>query len=153
MDKVTLKLFEIYNLDTELNGVTNQQTGEKTSNGLLNEKIKLTTKYWLTDLAKKVSTEKEAIEAAKNELIKKYGVADEQGNISIPLYINEVKNEEGQVVSREVNPNFVTFQKEFDTLLQEEKEIEHKGFKLEELDSVESTENYNTFFKLIKVDE
>ena len=54
MEKVSLKLFEFYNLEAELSGLTNQQTGQVISKGLLNEKIKLTTKYWLTDLLKKV---------------------------------------------------------------------------------------------------
>ena len=102
MEKISLKLSEFYQLDSELNGVTNQQTGEKLSTGLLNEKIKLTTKYWLTDLSKKVAAEKEAIEKARTELIQKFGEADETGNISIPFYINEVANEEGQVISREI---------------------------------------------------
>ena len=61
MEKINLQLFEFYNLDGELNGVTNQQTGEKISTGLLAEKLKLTTKYWLTDLAKKVVAEKTAV--------------------------------------------------------------------------------------------
>ncbi len=153
MEKITLKLAEFYQLDAELNGVTNQQTGDKLANGLLNEKVKLTTKYWLTDLSKKVSAEKEAVEKVKNELIQKHGEADESGNISIPLYINEQTDEEGKVVSREINPKFVEFQNEFNTLLEETRELEHKGFKLEELESVESADNYPVFFKLIKVDE
>lgn len=153
MEKITLKLAEFYQLDAELNGVTNQQTGDKLANGLLNEKVKLTTKYWLTDLSKKVSAEKEAVEKVKNELIQKHGEADESGNISIPLYINEQTDEEGKVVSREINPKFVEFQNEFNTLLEETRELEHKGFKLKELESVESADNYPVFFKLIKVDE
>jgi len=153
MEKITLKLAEFYQLDAELNGVTNQQTGDKLANGLLNEKVKLTTKYWLTDLSKKVSAEKEVVEKVKNELIQKHGEADESGNISIPLYINEQTDEEGKVVSREINPKFVEFQNEFNTLLEETRELEHKGFKLEELESVESADNYPVFFKLIKVDE
>lgn len=153
MEKITLKLAEFYQLDAELNGVTNQSTGEKLTNGLLAEKVKLTTKYWLTDLSKKVSAEKEAVEKVKNELIQKHGEADESGNISIPLYINEQTDEEGKVVSREINPKFVEFQNEFNTLLEETRELEHKGFKLEELESVESADNYPVFFKLIKVDE
>jgi hypothetical protein len=48
MEKISLKLYEFYNLDSELNGVTNPQTGEKSTAGLLAEKLKLTTKYWLT---------------------------------------------------------------------------------------------------------
>lgn len=153
MEKTTLKLYEFYNLEAELNGVTNQETGEVTLKGLLAEKIKMTTKYWLNDLFKKVVTEKEACEALKQELIKKHGEADEQGNISIPMYINVVTNEEGQTVSREINPKFVEFQNEFNAVLNEDRELEHKGFTLEEFDSVESEGKYNTFFKLIKIEE
>jgi hypothetical protein len=153
MEKITLKLYEFYNLEAELNGVTNQQTGEVTSKGLLAEKIKMTTKYWLNDLVKKVVAEKEACEALKQELIKKHGEADEQGNVSIPMYVNIVTDEEGQTVSREVNPKFVEFQTEFNAVLNEDKELEHKGFTLEEIENVESEGKYDTFFKLIKVGE
>ena len=153
MEKISLKLSEFYQLEAELNGVVNQQTGEKLSNGLLNEKVKLTTKYWLSDLAKKVATEKEAVEKVKNELIQKHGEADSNGSISIPFYAKEQVDEEGNVISREINPKFVEFQNEFNNLLNEERELEHKGFKLDELESIESSENYPVFFKLIKVDE
>ena len=153
MEKVSLKLYEFYNLEAELNGVTNQQTGEVTSKGLLAEKIKMTTKYWLNYLVKKVVTEKEACEALKQELIKKHGEADEQGNVSIPMYINIVTDEEGQTISREVNPKFVEFQSEFNAVLNEDKELEYKGFTLEEFENVESEGKYDTFFKLIKVGE
>jgi hypothetical protein len=153
MEKITLKLSEFYQLDAELNGVVNQGTGEKLSNGLLSEKIKLTTKYWLADLAKKVAAEKEAVEKVKNELIQKHGEADAQGNVSIPFYANEQVDEEGNVISREVNPKFVEFQNEFNSLLNEDRELEYKGFKLEELENVESDDVYPVFFKLIKVDE
>lgn len=153
MEKIALKLYEFYNLEAELNGVTNPQTGEITSKGLLAEKIKMTTKYWLNDLVKKLVTEKEACEALKQELIKKHGEADEQGNVSIPMYINEVKNEEDQTVSREINPKFVEFQNEFNAVLNEDKELEYKGFTLEEFENVESEGKYNTFFKLIKVED
>ena len=153
MEKSSLKLHEYYTLEAELNGVVNQQTGQVVSKGLLSEKIKLTTKYWITDLAKKAAAEKEVVEKIKEELIKKHGEADEQGGISIPMYTNVVTDEEGQIVSRDVNPKFVEFQKEFNTLLEEEKEVEHNTFKLEEFDSVESDGNYQVFFKLIKVGE
>jgi hypothetical protein len=62
-------------------------------------------------------------------------------------------NEEGEIVSREVNPKFVEFQNEFNALLQEEKEIEYNTFKLEDFDNVESSDNYQIFFKLITVGE
>ena len=57
MEKITLKLYEFYNLEAELNGLVNQQTGEKIASGLLSEKLSMVTKYWLSDLAKKIATE------------------------------------------------------------------------------------------------
>jgi uncharacterized protein (UPF0216 family) len=153
MEKISLKLYEFYNIESELNGVTNQQTGEKISAGLLAEKLKLTTKYWLTELSKKVAAEKAVVESLKEELIKKHGETDETGNISIPMYVNIVKDEEGNIVSGENNPKFIEFQNEFNTLLQEEKELEYKSVSLNELESIESDSNYPTFFKLVTVNE
>jgi hypothetical protein len=153
MEKVTLELHEFYALDAELNGVVNQQTGETVSKGLLAEKIKLTTKYWLSDLSKKVVTEKESVEKLKEELIKKHGEADDNGSVSIPMYVNIVTDEEGEITSREVNPKFVEFQNDFNALLKENRELEHKAFKLDEFENVESDGIYTTFFKLIKIEE
>jgi len=154
MEKITLKLHEFYSLEAELNGVSNRQTGEVIAKGLLNEKIKLTTKYWLHDLTKKVAAEKESVEKLKEELIKKYGTTDAEGNVSIPMYINEVVDEETkEITSREINPDFVKFQNDFNNLLDEDRDLEYKGFKLEEFDNVETDGNYTSFFKLIKVGE
>ena len=153
MEKISLKLFEFYNLESELNGVVNQQTGEKISAGLLAEKLKLTTKYWLTELAKKVAAEKTTVETLKEELIKKHGEADETGNISIPMYIDIVKDEDGKIVDGKNNPKFLEFQTEFNALLQEEKELEYKPVNLNELENIESDGNYPTFFKLVVADE
>jgi hypothetical protein len=151
MNKIKLKLHEYYALEAELNGVVNQRTGEVVLRGLLSEKIKLATKYWVNDLAKKVLAEKVEIEKLKEDLIKKHGEQDESGGVSIPVYINIVKNEAGEITSKEINPKYVEFESDFNALLQEEKEIEYKPFKLEEFDSVESESVYNTFFKLIEV--
>jgi len=153
MEKVTLKLFEFYNLEAELNGVVNQQTGETVSKGILNEKIKLTTKYWLTDLFKKVSEEKQAVEKIKEELIKKHGQADETGNISIPMYSKIERDADGKVTLAEPNPKYIEFQTDFNKLLQEERDLEYKSLYLSDFESVESDGNYATLFKLIKVDE
>ena len=153
MEKVTLKLFEFYNLEAELNGVVNQQTGETVSKGILNEKIKLTTKYWLTDLFKKVSEEKQAVEKIKEELIKKHGQADDNGGISIPMYSKIERDADGKVTLAEPNPKYIEFQTDFNKLLQEERDLEYKSLYLSDFESVESDGNYATLFKLIKVDE
>jgi len=153
MEKVTLKLQEYYQLNSELNGFVNQQTGETVSKGLLSERVKLTTKYWLADLAKKITAEKESIDKLREELIKKYGV-EENGSVSIPIYINEVIDDETkEVISRDVNPNFVSFQNDFNLLLQEERELEYHPFKLEEFENVETDGVYVTFFKLVQAGE
>ena len=103
--------------------------------------------------AKKIAAEKESIDKLREELVKKYGV-EENGSVSIPLYINEVIDDETkEVVSREVNPNFVSFQNDFNLLLQEERELEYHPFKLEEFENVETEGVYVTFFKLIEVGE
>jgi hypothetical protein len=163
MEKISLKLFEFYNLDAELNGLTNQQTGEKIASGLIQEKLSLVTKYWLTELGKKVAAEKAAVEELKNDLIKKYGKEDDKGGISIPMVIDEL-DEEGQpkkdldkdgnwFTKKVINPEFQSFELEFNNLLQTEKELEYKAFTLEDFEKVETSENYGTFFKLIKVEE
>jgi hypothetical protein len=163
MEKISLKLYEFYNLDAELNGVTNQGTGEKVSSGLIQEKLSLTTKYWLTSLGKSVAAEKAAVEELKNDLIKKYGKADENGNISIPMIVDEVDadgnpvkvtTEDGtETTKKKLNPDFQQFEKEFNELLQTEKDLEYKPFKLEDFERVETSENYVTFFKLIKSED
>ena len=163
MEKITLKLFEFYNLDAELNGATNPQTGEKTSSGLVQEKLPLVVKYWLTDLAKKVAAEKTAIEDLKNDLIRKYGKPDDRGGISIPVLVDQL-DEQGNTVTftdnegkeqtrKVVNPDYQAFDKEFNELLQDEKDLEYKPFNLSDFENVETTGNYATFFKLIKVEE
>jgi hypothetical protein len=153
MEKVTLKLSEFYQLSAELEGTVNQQTGEVISKGLLHQKLNLLTKYWLNDLAKKVAAERESIEKLKEEKIKKYGKEDEKGNFSIPFYINEVKDKDGNVTSAEVNPDLTNFQNEFNELLEETREIEYKAFSIDILDKTESDANYPVFFKLLKVEQ
>lgn len=163
MEKITLKLFEFYNLDAELNGLTNQSTGESVSVGLLREKLPLVTKYWLTELGKKVAAEKASVEELKNDLIKKFGKEDGKGGVSIPMVIDELDadgnvvmttDSDGKEVGKKVfNPDFQQFEKEFNELLQTEKELEYKPILLADLAKLETEENYVTLFKLVKVED
>ena len=163
MEKITLKLFEFYNLDAELNGLTNQSTGESISTGLLREKLPLVTKYWLTELGKKVAAEKASVEELKNDLIKKFGKEDDKGGVSIPMVIDELDadgnvvlttDSDGKEVAKKVfNPDFQQFEKEFNELLQTEKDLEYKPILLADLAKLETEENYVTLFKLVKVED
>ena len=144
MAHIKLTLQEIYKLDSELNGFINPSTGETLSLDLLNEKLNLVTKYWLTDLAKKTLSEKSSIDQLKEGLIVKYGSKDENGNFEIPIWIDDNKSK--------FNPSYIQFQEEFNTLLQEEKEIEYHEFKLDDFKNIETSNNYVIFYKLIQID-
>ena len=148
MEKISLKLHEFLTLEAELFGVKNQQTGEVTSKGLLNEKLSLVSKFWLNELGKKVASEKESVEKLREELIKKLGT-EEEGQVFIKMY-DEVKDEEGKTVSRSLTSNFIEFNQEYEKLLSEEKELEYRSFDLSELANVETEGNLNVFFKLVK---
>ena len=89
MEKIKLKIYEIYNLADELNGSVNQRTGEVISKGLLNEKLSIATKYYLDKLLDSIKVEINTIEKLKEELIKKVGQKDENGGYFVPMRINE----------------------------------------------------------------
>jgi hypothetical protein len=144
MAHIQLSLQEIYKLDSELNGFANQETGEILSLGLLSENLSLPTKYWLTNLAKKTSSEKLVINQLKEDLIVKYGTKDKNDNFEIAVWTDETKTN--------FNPLYVQFQEEFNGLLQEVKEIEYHEFKLEEFNDVKTSDNYIIFYKLIQID-
>ena len=102
----------------------------------------------MNELSKKVAAEKQSVETLREELIKKLGT-EEDGQVFIKMY-DEVLDEEGNIVSRSLTENFLEFNKEYDTLLSEVKELEYRPFELSELASIETEANYDVFFKLIK---
>ena len=144
MAHIKLTLQEIYKLNTELNGFINPSTSEILSLGLLNEKLSLPTKYWLTDLAKKTSSEKLVIDQLKEDLIAKYGTKDKDNIFEIEVWTDETKTD--------FNPSYIQYQQEFNTLLQEVIEIEYHEFKLDDFKNIETSDNYIVFYKLIQVD-
>jgi hypothetical protein len=160
MTTTKLKLADVLNLEAEINGFTNPQTNEKIINGLLNEKLSLVAKYWLNDLSKKANEIKVDVDKLRDELIKKYGEDDGTGNVGI-VYSVDAFNEDGTPMTqlneagesiqlKRVNPKFIEFQSEYETLLQEEREVEHYEFTLAQFESVETADNIKVFFTLIK---
>jgi len=148
MKNLTVKLFEIYSLQSELNGLINQQNGEKVKSGILDEEISLVAKYWINQLNDVITAEVKTLDTQREELIKKYGTADEQGGVSLQMVIKEM-DKDGKEVSK-MNPNFAEFNKEFNELLSQEKELSYHPIKLETLTSVTSGNNYPTFFKFVE---
>jgi len=160
MEKITLKLYEFYSLESEINGLTNKETNEVLIKGLLNEKIKLTTKYWLTDLVNKLISEITSIDKLKEGMGIKYGKNDGSGNYSIEIMVDNldeegniimVTGEDGtQVPSKVVNPLFIGYQNELNELLSQERDVEYRPLKLSDFDEIVTTDNYQVIFKLIE---
>ena len=148
MKNLKVKLFEIYSLQSELNGLINQQSGEKVKSGILDEEIGLVAKYWINQLNDVVSAEVKTLDTQREELIKKYGTADDQGGVSLQMVIKEM-DKDGKEVSK-MNPNFAEFNKDFNELLSQEKELSYHPIKLETLSEVKSGNNYPTFFKFVE---
>ena len=112
MEKIKLKLSEVYGLNAELKGLSNQQTGEIIQKGILDENLSIKTKYSLSKVSTQLVKEIESVEKLREEIIKKYGDVDKDNNYFIPQRINEVIDEETkQVVSFDINPKFIQFQK------------------------------------------
>lgn len=155
MNKTSLNLGEIFALEGELNGTINQQTGERLTKGILSQQLPLLQKYWLGELNDEIVKLKKNIDKLRDELVIKFGVADDKGGYAIPLSTdkldkegNPVLNDAGEVI-KEINPNFESFNKELNILLEETREIEYYPFKLENLDFT-SYEFYPVFLKLLK---
>jgi hypothetical protein len=149
MEKIKLKLSEVYGLNAELKGLSNQQTGEIIQKGILDENLSIKTKYSLSKVSTQLVKEIESVEKLREEMIKKYGDGDKDGNYFIPQRINEVIDEETkQVVSFDINPKFIQFQTEFESLLQEEIEIDYTPISLDQID-IKSEINPLILFKLI----
>jgi hypothetical protein len=150
MLSTSLPLSQILQLEAEVNGVVNPQTGEVLSKGLLKETLKFKTKYWLMQLSEEsLANERKRVDTLRESFIKELGEEGKDGNVSIPMYINVVLDEKGEEISKDVNPKFIEFQEKFTELLNETKEITHGKFLLEDFELVESAEVYPVFFKLI----
>jgi hypothetical protein len=141
MSKKKLSLGEIINLEAEINGVTNQQTGEVVLKGLLGENINLVIKYRLTKLAESLASDKKTLDGMRGELVKKYGESDGKGNISIETHLDKAKTQ--------INPKFEAFANEYNTLLSEQKEIDFPTITLQDIKDVKSEAFYGMFLKLI----
>jgi molybdopterin converting factor small subunit len=149
MKTQSFKLFELLNLEAELAGATNNQTGEKIIEGLLNQKLPVVTKYHLNILLSNLSAEKKTIDALRDELIKKYGKEDENGNIGISMVIETGElNDKGEPI-KDINPAYIEFNDEYGELLNQEKEISVPSIKLSDLDKIETKDNYVLIFKYL----
>lgn len=144
MSKKKLSLGEILTLEAEINGVTNQQTGEVLLKGLLSENISLIIKYRLTKLVESLASDKKTLDDLRNELIKKYGEEDSNGGISVETHLDKAKTQ--------VNPKFTEFANEYNVLLSEKKEVDFPSITLEDIKDIKSESFYSVFLSQITAD-
>ena len=150
MEKISLKLSDVLELESEINGFVNPQTGDEIFKGFIKQNLSIVLKYELKELGEVLKIEKAKIEELRNELISKYGESDESGFISVRMY-DEVKDQEGKVTSMKFNEKYLEFDKEYATLLEKEKEIEYPEITKDDLRKAGDTkDDYRVLFKLIK---
>ena len=150
MEKITLKLGEVLQLESEINGFVDPQTGNQLFEGFTKQNLSIILKYELTELSETLKAERTKVEALRDELIKKHGEDDGNGGIRVLMY-NEIKDEEGNVISKPLNPKYIEFDQEYGTLLNQDKEIEYPEITKEDLkEAGKSKDQYNILFKLVK---
>lgn len=150
MEKITLKLGDILQLESEINGYTNPNTGEQVLKGFLKQNLSIILKYELSELGETLTKERKKIETLRDELIQKYGETDDNGGVMVKMVFEE-KDENGEVISTVINPKYVEFDKEYGTLLNQDKEIEYPEITKEDLkEAGKSNDDYKVLFKLIK---
>lgn len=149
MKTVSLKLNEVLNLEVELAGLINQSTGEQVIPGILSLELDFVLKYHLSKLHTQVLEEKKVIEKFREDLIKKFGEEDKDGNFSVPYVINLHKNDKGEVVSADPNPKFEEFSKEFEKFLQETVEVKVKEFTIADFEGIKLKTTPTVLFSLL----
>lgn len=150
MEKTKLKLGDILQLESEINGFVNQETGEKIYEGFIKQNLSIILKYELTELADTLANERKKVEGLRNDLIKKFGEDDGKGGLIVKMF-DESKDEEGNVTTRKFNENYLKFDEEYSKLLNAEIEIEHPEITKEDLkEAGKSNDSYKVLFRLIK---
>jgi hypothetical protein len=150
MNKTNLTLGEIKQLNDEINGYINNETGKVIFEGFLNQKISILLKYDLTDLSEFLIKESNKVDKFKDELVLKFGKDNGKGGIFLSMWEEEL-DDEGNVISKKLNPNYIEFDEEMSKLMLVEKEIEHPDITKDDLKNIGDTkDNYQVLFKLIK---
>lgn len=145
----SLKLGELLNLEAELVGIINNQTGQKITEGLLSQDIPLIDKYFLDSLVVELNKEKKSLEAFREELIKKHGEADDNGNIGISMFLETGEVDAEGNPQRQINPKYVEFNDAWQKLLSQEKKMELYNFPLSNLEGIKTKESYPLVFRYL----
>lgn len=150
MAKTSLTIDQILQLDAEINGFTNPQSGEVIYEGFNKQPLSILLKYELKELSEKLQSERGKVDGLRNELIEKFGEKTEDGGIQITPTIVEKKGKKEETVR---NPKYIEFITEYNKLLQKEIELEHPEITKDDLkDAGKTKDQYDILFRLVKKD-
>lgn len=150
MEKSKFKLGDVLQLESEINGFVNPESGERIYEGFLKQNLSIILKYELTELSEVLTKERKKVEGLRDELIKKHGETDDKGGIMVKMF-NEQVDEEGNVIGKTINPKYVEFDNEYGQLLNTEIEVEYPEITKEDLkEAGKSKDKYQVLFRLIK---
>lgn len=144
---VKLTIDEVLQLDAEINGFTNQQSGEVVYKGFANHELPILLKYELSELTKTLQDERSKVDELRNSLITKYGDVKEDGSVEIKPTVEVKKGKKKETVK---NEKYVEFLGEYGKLLSKEIEIDTPKITKDDLKEVgKTTDQYKVLFKLI----
>jgi hypothetical protein len=150
MEKIKLSLKDALQLESELNGLMNQQTGEIIYEGFLKQNLSIIKKYELKETVEFLQNERKKVNELKDELIKKHGEDDGKGGLMVKTF-DEVLDDKGNVIGRKYNEKYLAFDKEYAELLKNEIEFEITEVTKEDLIRAgETQDDYIILFKLVK---
>ena len=150
MAQTSLTIDQILQLDAEINGFTNPNTGDVVFEGFSRQPISILLKYELKELSETLKSEREKVDEIRNELIEKFGEKTEDGGIQITPTIEQKKGKKTETVK---NPKYVEFIQEYNKLLQKDIELTHPDITKEDLrDAGKTKDQYDILFKLVKKD-
>lgn len=151
MEKIKLKLGEVLQLESEINGYSDPKSGEVIFEGFTKQNLSIILKYELSDFSTVLKGERTKVDTLRDELIKKHGEEDGKGGIMVKMYTNEVFDENNVLVTADYNPKYIEFDKEYGTLLDQEIELEYPEITKEDLkEAGKSKDKYQVLFKLVK---
>lgn len=151
MADIKLKLDEVLQLEGEINGFVNPENGVTIFEGFLKQNLSIILKYELNEFSEVLVKHRKNVDSLRNELIQKYGTVDEKTNNLRVMKFNEIKDDDGNVISRILNPKFVEFDKEYGALLDKEIELSAPDIVLDDLKDIGKVkDDYKVLFKLIK---
>ena len=117
---------------------------------MLQEKLPFVLKFHITTVAKIALEVYTTTEEMRIELVNQYGKLNASGYINVEPTIIE-KGKKGESDKQVVNPNYNKFVKEWNDVVQVEKEVEHHAFTIEEFEGLETDANYPAFFGLLNL--